>query len=212
MSGAVPLPASRPWDEQPGPVARVSGERLVWAWQTKHRPHVQRALLRAGVARCGGRGKTSPGGGALGRCEGRLRSVRPRSPPAACPQGGLSGSATRLLWARVCGCGDPALSIWFACPAGGCVARGWWEAIPGGWPSTVVRGGWCQALSLSRLPVPGGERLGPVARVSRAQVVWAWATQHRPHSVRSCEPALRAVEMAGGHPRGGVPCADVRGV
>ena len=31
--------------------------------------------------------------------------------------------------------------------------RGWWGAVPGGWPSTVVRGVWCQALSLPRSPV-----------------------------------------------------------
>ena len=36
-------------------------------------------------------------------------------------------------------------------------------------------------------------------------VVWALGTQHRPHIVRSCELALRAVEMAGGRPRVGVP-------
>ena len=64
-------------------------------------------------------------------------------------------------------------------------------------------GHWRQALSLSRPPVPRGGQLGPVARVSRARVVWAWGTQHRPHSVRSCEQALRAVGVAGGLPRGG---------
>ena len=41
-----------------------------------------------------------PGGGALRRCEGCLRSgARPL--PAARPQGGLSGSAAHLLWMRV---------------------------------------------------------------------------------------------------------------
>ena len=73
----------------------------------------------------------------------------------------------------------------------------------GGWPSTVLRGIWCQALSLSQPPVPGGWRPGPVAGVSRAQVVWAWGTQHRPHSARSCEPVLRAVGVAGARPRAG---------
>ena len=49
-----------------------------------------------------------PRGGAFDRCVGRLGSCAP-PPPTACPLGGLSGSA---LWARACGCGGPALSLW----------------------------------------------------------------------------------------------------
>ena len=37
-------------------------------------------------------------------------------------------------------------------------------------------------------------------------------TQHRPHSLCSCKPSLRAVGVAGGRPLGGVPFAVVRGV
>ena len=37
-----------------------------------------------------------------------------------------------------------------------------------------MRGVWCQALCLSRQPVPGGGQPGPVAPVSRARLVWAW--------------------------------------
>ena len=45
-----------------------------------------------------------PRGDAFRRCEGRLRSG---AVPflIACPLGGLLGSATHVLWARVCGCG-----------------------------------------------------------------------------------------------------------
>ena len=185
---------------QPGPVAGVSRARVVWVWQSQHRLHSARpcepALRTVGV----GEGRRR--GGALRRCEGRLRSgARPLM--AAGPQGGLSGSATQVLWARACRRGGQALSLLLSCPRGGCVPRGWWEAVPGGWPSIVVRGVCCQALSLSRLPVSGGGRPGPVAHVSRARVVWVWNTQHRPHSARSCEPALRAVGVAGGCPGGG---------
>ena len=49
-----------------------------------------------------------PRGGAFDRCVGRLGSYAP-PPPTARPLGGLSGSA---LWARACGCGGPALSLW----------------------------------------------------------------------------------------------------
>ena len=83
-------------------------------------------------------------------------------------------------------------------------------AVSWGRPSTAVRGVWRQALSLSRPPVPGGGQPEPVARVSRARVWWAWGTQHRLHSVRSCELALRAVGLAGGLPRGGY-LAPLRG-
>ena len=101
-----------------------------------------------------------PGGCALQRCEGRLRSGA-RPPPAARPRGGLLGSAAHVLWARVCGRGGPALSLWLACPAGGCVPRGWWDPVPGGWPSTVARSVWFLALSLPRPPVPWGGQPGP---------------------------------------------------
>ena len=73
----------------------------------------------------------------------------------------------------------------------------------GGVPSTVVRGAWCQALSLPRPPVlwsgqPGFR--GPCVPGAVDAGVW---TQHRPHSVRPCGPALLAVGVAEGRPRGG---------
>ena len=55
-----------------------------------------------------GRRQGVPGGGAFYRCVGRLGSCAP-PPPTARPLGGLSGS---VLWARACGCGGPALSLW----------------------------------------------------------------------------------------------------
>ena len=62
-------------------------------------------LLRLGLW---GRRQGVPRGGAFDRCVGRLGSCAP-PPPTARPLGGLSGSA---LWARACGCGGPALSLW----------------------------------------------------------------------------------------------------
>ena len=73
----------------------------------------------------------------------------------------------------------------------------------GGWPATVVRGFWCQALSLSRPPVPGGWRPGLRDPCVPGAVGVGVGTQHRPHSVRPCGPALRAVQVAEGRPRGG---------
>ena len=91
--------------------------------------------------------------------------------------------------------------------------QGWSEAVPEDWPSIVVRGFCCQALSASQPPVTAGGQPGFVAPVSRSRMVWVWGTQHGPHTARSCEQALCAVGVAGGHPRGGgVPCAVVMGV
>ena len=74
---------------------------------------------------------------------------------------------------------------------------------PEGVPSTVVRGAWCQALSLPRPPVLWSGQPGfrnPCVPGAVDAGVW---TQHRPHSVRPCGTALLAVGVAGGRPRGG---------
>ena len=70
------------------------------------------------VWRCWGGGRSGPGLPLPGcGCEGPLRSGAP-PPPTARLLGGLLGSATHVLWARVCGCGGPTLSPWPACPVG----------------------------------------------------------------------------------------------
>ena len=75
--------------------------------------------------------------------------------------------------------------------------------LRGGWPATVVRGVWCQALSLPRPPVLWSEQPGFGDPCVPGAVGAGMGTQHRPHSVRPCEPALLAVGTAEGHPRGG---------
>ena len=130
VSGAVPLSVARPLERAarvPRPVCPGCGR----CGRGEPAPAPQRAPLPAGVARCGGGGRASPGGGALHHCEGRLRSVAV-PPPTARPLGGLLGSATDVLWAQVCGCGGPTLSPFVCMPCGGCMPRGWWGAVPGG--------------------------------------------------------------------------------
>ena len=61
-------------------------------------PTPQRALLRAGFARCGG-GMREPGGGASCLCVGRPGSSA-LPPPTARPLGGLPGPTTHWLWVR----------------------------------------------------------------------------------------------------------------
>ena len=73
----------------------------------------------------------------------------------------------------------------------------------GGWPATVVRGVWCQALSLSRPPVLWSGQPGLRDPCVPAAVGAGVGTQHRPHSVRPCGPALIAVGVAEGRPQGG---------
>ena len=115
----------------------------------------EQALRAVGVA--GGR----PRGGASRRCKGRLwLGAHPL--PAARPWGRHPGPAVHLLWARVCRCGDPALSLWVACHAGCCAPRGWAEAAAGRGPLTAVRHVWCQALSVSRLPILGAGSRAPL--------------------------------------------------
>ena len=92
-----------------------------------------------------------------------------------------------------------------------CSLWGWRKGVPGGVPSTVVRGAWCQALSLSRPLVLWSVQPGlRDPRVPGAVDVGMW-TQHQPHSVRPCGPALLAVGVAEGRPRGGLPSTVVRG-
>ena len=98
-----------------GSATRVSRVRSVRAWGPSTGPT---ACALAG-RRCSLWGWRSgvPGGGAFHHCEGRLRSGAV-PPPTARSLGGLLGSATQVLWARVCGCGGPTLSPWPACPVG----------------------------------------------------------------------------------------------
>ena len=89
--------------------------------------------------------------------------------------------------------------------------RGWWDPVPGEWPSTFARSVWFLALSLPRPPVPWGGQPGPRYPCFPGAVCVGVGTQQRPHSVRSCELASRAVRVAGRHPRREVPRAVVRG-
>ena len=82
----------------------------------------------------------------------------------------------------------------------------------GGWPATVARGVWCQALPLPRPPVLPSGQPGLRDPCVPGAVGAGVGTQPRPHSMRHCRPVLLAVGVAEGRPRGGVPSADVRGV
>ena len=165
---------------------------------TQHRPHSVRpcgpALLAVGVT------ERRPWGGACHCCEGRPWSGAP-PPQTARPLGGLS--ATHMLWARACGCGGPTLSLWPACPVGAACRGVVGGRLQEGWPATVVRGVWCQALSLPQPPVLWGGQPGFCDPRVPGAVGAGVGTQHRPHSVHLCGPTLLAVGVAEGRSRGG---------
>ena len=183
-----------------GSATRVSRVRLVRAWGPSTGPTAC-ALAGRRCALWGWR-KGVPGGGAFRRCEGRLRSGAP-PPPAARPLGGLSGSATHVLWARVCGCGGPALSARLACPVGAACRRGGGQLSLGGWPATVVRGVSCQVLSLPRPSILWGGQPGFRDPCVPGAVGAGVGTQHWPHSMRPCGPVLCAVGWGKGDPGAG---------
>ena len=88
-----------------------------------------------------------------------------------------------VLWDGRPGFRDPcvlravgvALSPWLACPVGAACSGGGGGRPRGGWPATVERGVWCQALSLS-----GAGSRGSTTRVSRVRLVWAWGPSTGP--------------------------------
>ena len=161
------------------------------------------ALVRWCVARCGGGGWASPGGRfpALRGASGVRRCPSPGRPSSGA---GSQGSATRVSPVRLMRACGPSTGP-TACALAGrrCSLWGWRKGVPGGVPSTVVRGAWCQALSLPRSPVLWSGQQGfrdPCVPGAVDAGVW---TQHRPHSVRPCGPALLAVGVAEGRPWGG---------
>ena len=201
VSGAVPPPAARPLGRAAGvprPVCSGYGR----CGRGDPAPAPQRLPLRAGVARCGGGGGASPGGVPFAVVRGVWGQALPlprlpalwagcRVPPPTCCGRGCAG-----VGAQHCPLGLHAL--WGLRAAGVVGGR-----PRGGWPATVVRDAWCQALSLPRPPVLWAGQPGCRDPCVLGAVDAGVGTQHRPHSVRICGPALRAVGVAEGRPRGG---------
>ena len=189
------------------PNAVVAG---VWVWGPTLSPW---PACPVGAACRGGGGGPSPGGLACHRCEGRLVSGAVPL-PAASPLGRAAGVLQPVCpGCGRCGRGDPAPAAQRA-PLRAGLARcgGGGRASSGGMPSNIVRGVWCQALSLPRPPVLWSGQPGfrdPCVPVAVGAGV---GTQHRLHSVRPCGPALLAVEVAEGRPGGGAFHHCVRGV
>ena len=172
----------RGWGPSTGPAARaLAGRRCSpWGW-------------RKGV----------PRGGAFHHCEGRLVSgavpppaARPLERAARVPRPVCPGCGR-------CGRGDRAPAPRRAPLRAGVARRGGGgRASPGG-AFHLVRGAWCQALSLPRPPVLWSGQPGFRVPCVPGAVDACVGTQHRPHSVRPCGPALPAVGVAEERPWGG---------
>ena len=210
MSGALPPPAARPVGQAAG-APRPLCPGCGWCWRGDPALVTQRALLRAAAARCGGGGSASPGGVPFAVVRGGRLSSGALPPPAARPLGGLSGSATHVLWARMCGCWGPALFPWLACPVGGCMPRGWRGSVPGG---VAVHGREGRLVS-GAVPPPAARLLGRAAWVPRPVCPGCgWCGCGDPAPAPQCAPLQAVVTRCGGGRRaspGEVPAAVPRG-
>ena len=167
----------------------------------------QRALLRAGFARCGSGTRAPKGGGVSCLDVGRpWLGALPHSTARA--WGVQPGPATHWLWvggvwawgpltnptARACELDLRALGAAPGRPGGG-LAPGWgvqgWVLFHAGPPVLWACGG---GPATHLLSVRGGVGVG---------------TRHQPDSARSCELALRAVRAAQGRPGRGLSCLGV---
>ena len=81
----------------------------------------------------------------------------------------------------------------------------------GGWPATVVRGVWCQVLSVPRPPILWSGQPGFHDPCVPGAVGAGVGTQHRPHGARPCEQVARRGGGGRASP-GGLLSAVVRGV
>ena len=203
VSGAVPPPAARPLERAawaPRPVCPGCGR----CGRGDLASAPRRAPLRAGVACCGGGGRASPGGVLSTVVRGAWCQALSLPPPPVLWSGHPGFRVPCVPGAVGCGRGDPAPAPQRA-PLRAGVARcgGGGRASPGGVPSTIVRGAWCQALSLPRPPVLWSWQPGFRVPCVPGAVGAGVGTQHRPHSVRPCGLALLAVGVAERRPRGG---------
>ena len=210
MSGAVPPPAARPL-ERAARVPRPACPECGRCGRGDTAPAPQRAPLRAGVARCRGGGRASPGGGGFHQCEERLWSGAV-PPPTARPLGRLFGSATHVLWARVCGCGGPTLSPWPACPSAAACRGGGGGPSPGGLACHCCEG----RLASGAVPPPAARPLERAAGVPRPVCPGCGRCGRGDQAPPPQRAPLQAgVARRGGGGRaspGGVPSTIVRGV
>ena len=172
-------------------------------------PTPQRALLRAGFARCGGSTRARGGGASC------LGVGRPGSGALPLPTTLPFRRAAGAHYPLAVGAGDAGVGSHHQ-PQRALLRAGFARCGCGMW----VPGGGASCLGVGRpgsgaLPPPTARLFGRAAGAHYPLAVGAGGadvgTRHGPHSARSCELALRAVGAACGCP-GGAPLAWVWGV
>ena len=170
-------------------------------------PTPQRALLRAGFARCGG-GTRAPGGGRLLlRCGA---SGVGRSPTPDCPPSGRAAGAHYPLAVGAGGCrrGDPSQAPQHALLRAGFARCGGGMRVPGGAPLARVWGVRGRALSHPRLPALWAGCRGPLPTCRGCGGVRAWGPVTNP-TARALASWLCALWGWHGGARGGASCLGV---
>ena len=198
MSGAVPPPAARPLERAAG-VPQSVCPGCGQGGRGDPAPALQRAPLRAGVARCGGGGRVSPGGVSSTIVRGVWGQALSLPRPPAHWAGCWGPSPT------CCGCGCVGVGAQH-CPLGlhalwGLRAAGLAGGRPRGDGLPPLRGapGVRRCPSHGR-PFPGAGGLGSATRVSRVRSMRAWGPSSGP---TACALAGRRCSLWGW--RKGVP-------
>ena len=185
-----------------GPAAHVLWAR-VCGYEVQRCPRGPHSLCSSGAGSRGFAARVSV-----------MRGVCGQAPPSPnCPPSGRAVGVRHplLLWARVCGCGSPALSPRLACPVGAALRGG-----GGGRPGGVARHRCEGRLVSGAVPPPAARPLGRVAGVPRPVCSGCGRCgRGDPAPVSQLAPLRGGVARCGGGGRaslGGVPSTVVRGV
>ena len=184
-------------------MTRVSWARLAWAWG----PSTGLVACALASRRCAPWGWWEGVTGGVPRAVVKALSL-PRLPVL---WAGGRGPLPTCLGRGCAGVGAQHCPLGLHALLGAACREGGGGPSRGGWPSIVVRGVWCQALSLPRPPVIWGGRPGFRDPCILGAVVVGVGTHHRSCGVRSCEPSWRALGVVGGRHLG-VPRAVVKAV
>ena len=204
VSGAVPPPAARPlkW------AARVQRPVCPGCGRCGHgdpAPVPQRAPLRAGVARCGGGGRASPGGSPATVVRGSWCDALPLPRPPALWSGqpGFRDPVSRVRSVRAWGPSTgPA-----ACALAGrrCSLWGWRKGVPGGGAFHHCEG----RLRPGAVPPPTARPLGRAVGVRHPRAVgagvWLWGPNTVPLACMPCGGCMPRGWRKGVPGGGGLP-------
>ena len=188
-SGALPPPTAHPLGGLPGSTTHWLWVRGVAGVGTRHQPHSARSCVLCGRHEGARGGRLLPGGGA----SGVGRSLTPNCPPSGRAAGAHYPVAVR---AGCCGRGDTSPTPQRALLRAGFARCGGGTRAPGGGASCLGPGRPGSGALPPPTALPLGGLPGPTTHLLWVRGGAGVGTYHQPHSARSCELALRAVEAA----------------